>query len=92
MAQDQTARALELLHSCAASGAWLFLQNVHLVTAWLPRLEQVVHSLDAKPGFRLWMTSEVTSKFPASLLDSCLVRLVRVSPAIGALSQPGNRP
>lgn len=74
MAQDQTARALELLHSCAAAGSWLFLQNVHLVTAWLPRLEQALHSLPAAPGFRLWLTSEATDKFPASLLESCLVR------------------
>jgi dynein heavy chain 2, cytosolic len=74
MGQDQTGRALDMLQSCAASGEWLFLKNVHLVMSWLPRLEQAVHSLKAAPGFRLWLTSEVASTFPPTLLENCLVR------------------
>jgi len=52
LGQGQTARALELLAQCAASGAWLCLKNVHLVAAWLPTLEKAVHTLTPHANFR----------------------------------------
>jgi DNA-binding transcriptional MocR family regulator len=50
------------------------LKNIHLVAAWLPKLEQAVHSLNPAAGFRLWLTTEASEKFPRGLLESCLVR------------------
>ena len=41
MGQGQAEIALELLNSCAQSGEWLCMKNLHLVTAWLPTLEKV---------------------------------------------------
>jgi hypothetical protein len=74
MGQDQTSTALDLLRQCAGQGRWLLLKNIHLVAAWLSKLEQAVHSLKPASGFRLWLTTEASEKFPRGLLESCLVR------------------
>ena len=76
MGQDNLGTALQLLQKCAHDGTWLLLKNVHLVPAWLPRLDHALHALQPAPSFRLWLTAEPSDKFPASLLELCLVRAV----------------
>lgn len=41
MGQGQSEIAMKLLTDCARDGDWLCLKNLHLVTAWLPKLEKV---------------------------------------------------
>lgn len=41
MGQGQAEIAMKLLSDCAKNGDWLCLKNLHLVTAWLPKLEKV---------------------------------------------------
>ena len=43
MGQGQAEIAMKLLQDCAKSGDWLCLKNLHLVTPWLPKLENVIH-------------------------------------------------
>ena len=53
----------------AAAGA----QNVHLAPSWLPELERVCGGLaegGAAAGFRLWITTYPTDRFPASVLQN----------------------
>jgi len=53
----------------AAPGA----QNVHLAPSWLPELERVCGGLaegGAAAGFRLWITTYPTDRFPASVLQN----------------------
>ena len=61
-----------MLKDCAKEGDWLCLKNLHLVTAWLPTLEKEMKSLKPHKDFRLWLTTEPHSKFPAILLQSSL--------------------
>lgn len=80
MGQGQGDVAVALLRECAANGGWLCLQNVHLVTSWLPVLEKELASVTPHQNFRLWLTSEVHTKFPASLLQSSLKITVEAPP------------
>uniref|UniRef100_A0A672FSM8 Cytoplasmic dynein 2 heavy chain 1 n=1 Tax=Salarias fasciatus TaxID=181472 RepID=A0A672FSM8_SALFA len=72
MGQGQADVALATLRECSRNGDWLCLKNLHLVTAWLPLLEKELNVLRPKAGFRLWLTAEVHSRFPAILLQSSL--------------------
>ncbi|KAF2362508.1 ATPase dynein-related AAA domain [Trinorchestia longiramus] len=72
MGQGQSEVALHALQSCASSGRWLCLKNLHLVTAWLPVLEKELNSLQPHQDFRLWLTAEPHPKFTAMLLQSSL--------------------
>ncbi|KAL0047749.1 hypothetical protein WJX82_010930, partial [Trebouxia sp. C0006] len=72
MGQGQTQPALDLLQSCAQSGEWLCLKNVHLVVAWLLVLEKALRGLTPHPSFRLLLTSEPHPDFPPALLEACL--------------------
>lgn len=70
MGQGQQALAIQKLRECSSQGTWLCLQNLHLVSAWLPTL---VHELSvalpkANASFRLWLTADVHGKLPATLL------------------------
>ena len=69
MGQGQSEAALRLLEAGAEEGAWVCLQNVHLVVSWLPVLEKTLHSLKPDPNFRLWLTTEPHPKFPPILLQ-----------------------
>ena len=80
MGQGQGEVAVEVLRECAANGGWLCLQNVHLVISWLPTLEKELATARVNDNFRLWMTSEAHSKFPANLLQNCLKITVEAPP------------
>uniref|UniRef100_A0A7S1KLM8 Cytoplasmic dynein 2 heavy chain 1 n=1 Tax=Percolomonas cosmopolitus TaxID=63605 RepID=A0A7S1KLM8_9EUKA len=69
MGQGQTDEALLMLRRCGKKGEWLCLKNLHLVVAWLPRLEKELSMLTERHNnFRLWLTTEVHDEFPIILL------------------------
>ena len=72
MGQGQAEVAIERLQQSAKSGSWLCLKNLHLMTFWIPILEKELHSMNLHQDFRLWLTTESHSNFPATLLESCL--------------------
>eukprot|EP00842_Homolaphlyctis_polyrhiza_P006526 jgi/Hompol1/6875/HPOL_005105-RA len=82
MGQGQGELAITLLREAAEQGGWLCLQNIHLVIAWVPVLEKELLSLKIHPNFRLWLTSEMHAKFPASLLENCLKITIEAPPGI----------
>lgn len=47
---------------------WVMLKNVHLAPSWLVQLEKKLHSLQPHPGFRLFLTTEISPKLPTNLL------------------------
>ena len=69
MGQGQADVALEKLSQVAAAGGWLCLQNLHLVTGWLPALEHALGQLKPDPQFRLLLTAEAHPKFTPLLLE-----------------------
>eukprot|EP00455_Lapot_gusevi_P046342 TRINITY_DN6084_c0_g1_i4.p1 TRINITY_DN6084_c0_g1~~TRINITY_DN6084_c0_g1_i4.p1 ORF type:complete len:746 (-),score=233.94 TRINITY_DN6084_c0_g1_i4:98-2335(-) len=72
MGQGQTDQALQCLHQAATEGQWLLLKNLHLVTAWLYRLEKELNTLQPSPNFRLFLTTEAHTNFPPMLLQHSL--------------------
>ncbi|OMJ92391.1 hypothetical protein SteCoe_4833 [Stentor coeruleus] len=72
MGGGQNDEALKLLKECAHKGHWLCLKNLHIVTGWLPLLEKELKIMKPNDSFRLWLTTEPHSKFPAILLQSSL--------------------
>ena len=56
----------------AFSGDWLCLKNLHLVVAWLPKLEKEFNALKPHKRFRLWLTTESHDEFPSILLQQSL--------------------
>ena len=42
MGQGQEERAETSVHEFSERGGWIFLQNIHLMQAWLPRLEHTL--------------------------------------------------
>lgn len=60
MGQGQEKRANSSLESCAKTGKWIMLQNVHLMTTWLKRFENDLEafSFNAHQDFRCFISSE----------------------------------
>ena len=60
MGQGQEKNAEDALVSYAESGGWVFLQNVHLMETWLPKLERALE-IAAETGhddFRCFLSAE----------------------------------
>lgn len=74
MGGGQQEEAVRLLRDAAATGGWLCFKNLHLVTSWLPSLQQELAALgdDVSPAFRLWLSTECHDDFPPFLLQECL--------------------
>ena len=65
VAQARMARAQQ-------DGSWVVLQNCHLAVSWMPTLERLCEEMEegsTHAGFRLWLTSYPTDKFPVSILQ-----------------------
>ena len=45
MGQGQEDRAENSVHEFSERGGWIFLQNIHLMQAWLPRLEHTLEQV-----------------------------------------------
>eukprot|EP00727_Mastigamoeba_balamuthi_P010917 m51a1_g6448 putative cytoplasmic dynein 1 heavy chain 1 (4576) ;mRNA; r:416422-430644 len=78
------ASAEKAVADAARVGSWVLLKNVHLAPAWLSQLEKRLHVLAPNPNFRLFMTSEIHPKLPASLLRQSYVCTYEPPPGLRA--------
>lgn len=54
-------------------GAWVLLQNCHLLTSWLKKLEVIIEGIkNPDKNFRLWLTTAPTDKMPLGILQKSL--------------------
>ena len=69
----------------AIRGHWVMLQNCHLLTSWLKTLEGIIENIH-KPdkGFRLWLTTMPTDKFPLGILQKSLKVVTEPPDGLGA--------
>lgn len=74
--------ALTELNEAAKNGGWVILQNVQTSSAWLENLEKLLMGLSLNEKFRLFLTCEITSEIPTTLLRSSDVLVFENSPGV----------
>ncbi|VDK75265.1 unnamed protein product, partial [Onchocerca ochengi] len=82
MGQGQRQAALEAIRTCAASGGWVCLKNLHLAIDDLAAIEKEFLSSERDPSFRLWLTSESNEHFSPHLLQTSLKIVYEAPPGI----------
>ncbi len=82
--EEGFAQADKAINSASKSGRWVLLKNVHLAPSWLVTLEKKLHSLQVHPGFRLFLTCEITPKLPVNLLRAGRIFTFEPPPGVKA--------
>lgn len=76
LGQGQGPRAEKLIRDGREFGHWVILQNCHVATSWMHRLEMIcldkVATANAHDDFRLWCTSYPTLAFPVAVLQKSM--------------------
>jgi len=73
LGQGQGPKAEKLMDLASQSGGWVLLQNCHLATSWMPKLDRILDEQDPKKihrDYRLWLTSYPSDKFPVAILQT----------------------
>lgn len=82
MGEGQEKVAREKNHAAFITGGWVILQNCHLGIGYMCEMEEVlVKTPEIEPDYRLWITCEITSRFPIGLLQ--MVIKVTLEPPAG---------
>lgn len=70
MGQGQEIHARRLVSSAISSGGWVLLQNCHLSLDFCEEiLDTLLNADQPSDNFRVWITTEIHSKFPIGLLQ-----------------------
>ncbi|CAH1393775.1 unnamed protein product [Nezara viridula] len=86
LGQGQGPVAEQMIRDNYSPYNWICLQNCHLLTSWMPRLEMICEEL---PGlrheaellnFRLFLTSYPSDKFPVTILQNG-IKIINESPS-----------
>lgn len=77
-------QAEKSINAASKNGKWVLLKNVHLAPQWLVQLEKKLHTLQAHPSFRLFLTLEIHPKVPVNLLRAGRVFVFEPPPGIKA--------
>jgi len=65
--------AHNMIEGSVFKGAWVLLQNCHLLTSWLKKLEVIIEGIkNPDKNFRLWLTTAPTDKMPLGILQRSL--------------------
>jgi len=73
MGEGQEKVAREKNNAAFLTGGWVILQNSHLGIGYMNELEDVIlKTQEIDEAFRLWITCEITPRFPIGLLQICI--------------------
>eukprot|EP00930_Biecheleria_cincta_P050644 TRINITY_DN3582_c0_g1_i1.p1 TRINITY_DN3582_c0_g1~~TRINITY_DN3582_c0_g1_i1.p1 ORF type:complete len:2677 (-),score=555.77 TRINITY_DN3582_c0_g1_i1:255-8135(-) len=73
MGEGQEKVAREKNNAAFVTGGWVILQNSHLGIGYMNELEDVLlKTPEIDDAFRLWITCEITLRFPIGLLQICI--------------------
>ncbi|KAL7490113.1 hypothetical protein ACHAW6_015825 [Cyclotella cf. meneghiniana] len=79
MGQGQEVPAEAIINRLAKEGGWVMLQNCHLMSSWVPKLERLLEVVaeDAHEDFRCFISAEPPpmasmKNMPESLMQSCV--------------------
>lgn len=73
------------MEEAAKKGGWLILQNVQTSSEWLELLQKKLDGVSLNEDFRLFLTCEVTSDIPTTLLRSSDVLVFQNAPGLKPL-------
>jgi dynein heavy chain len=73
LGQGQGPIAESLIAAGREGGDWVYLQNCHLATSWMPAMEMILEThqtMKLNEDFRLWLSSMPSKIFPSSILQT----------------------
>jgi len=75
LGQGQGPKAEKAISIGEKNGDWVFLQNCHLATTFMPKLETIIEGWSADGAkvheeFRIWLSTMPTNMFPISVLQN----------------------
>eukprot|EP00933_Yihiella_yeosuensis_P062144 TRINITY_DN65084_c0_g1_i1.p1 TRINITY_DN65084_c0_g1~~TRINITY_DN65084_c0_g1_i1.p1 ORF type:complete len:833 (-),score=116.83 TRINITY_DN65084_c0_g1_i1:79-2385(-) len=86
MGEGQEKVAREKNNAAFITGGWVILQNCHLGIDYMNEVEEtIMKSQEVDPSYRLWITCEITSRFPIGLLQMAIK--VTLEPPAGLKAQ-----
>jgi len=97
LGQGTGAASAQLIAEAQQNGSWVCLQNCHCATSWMTELEKICENIkpeNTHPEFRLWLTSEPSTKFPVTILQNG-VKMINEAPTglrMSLLSSYSNEP
>jgi len=75
LGQGQGPKAEKAIGISEKNGDWVYLQNCHLASTFMPKLEAIIESWSADgakvdPDFRIWLSTMPCGHFPISVLQN----------------------
>lgn len=73
LGEGQETMASNMLQTSITQGYWLMMQNGHLLIPFMKSLEKILEGIGSfHANFRLWITTDPTSKFPIGVLQKSI--------------------